>query len=104
MSLKELIFNDIDSVFLNLDDFAEEHEVNGITLLCIVDDDRLIERTDAAAQGTYLGEKLLFLKASDLPGKPSVGFRMTLDGELYYVRACAENMGMYEIRLGTTRT
>ena len=104
MSLQDQIFADIDAVFLNTDEFATEHEINGIMLKCVVNDDLLLERSDAAAQGVYLGEKLIFLNASLLPGKPAIGSRMTVDGKPYFVRNLVENMGMYEIRLGANKT
>lgn len=104
MALKDDILSDIDSVFLNTDDFAGEHEINGISVICVVDDDRLLERTDKAIQGTYLGEKLLFVKASDLPGRPAIDSRLTLDGKPWYVRTCIENMGMLEIRLEASKS
>lgn len=104
MALKEQIHDDILGVFLNTDDFAEEHVVNGITLRCVVDDDRLLERSDKQAQGVYLGEKLLFVNAGDLPGKPAVGGPLELDGRVYYVNGCIESMGMYEIRIGANMT
>jgi hypothetical protein len=104
MTLKDQIFADIDSVFLNVAEFGEEVTINGIALICVSDDDVLLERADAAAQGTYRGERLIFVKAADLPGRPSVESRVTFRGEPYFVHECRENMGMYEIRMGANRT
>ena len=108
MSLRDQIFDDIDGVFLNADDFAEEAIVNiggkDYQVMVVQDDDTLLERTDAAAQGTYLGEKLIFIKAADIPGRPAVGARITLNGESYFVTNCVNNFGMYEIRMGANRT
>ena len=104
MSLKEQIAGDIDSVFLNTLDFADEHVINGLTVRCVVDEDRLQERADKQAQGVYLGAKLLFVKAADFPGRPAVNMRLTLDGKPYSVVSCIENMGMFEIRIGANET
>ena len=103
MSFKDMVAADIDRVFLNTDVFAEELELNGIALKCVIDDDRLLERTDASL-GVYLGERLVFVKASDLPGKPAVGARVTMNGRAWFVSSVTENVGMFEIRLGANKT
>ena len=104
MTLKEQIITDIDDVFLDYDDFATYHMINGEKILCVVDDERLIKRQDAAAQGTYLGEKLIFVKQSDLGGRPAVDSRMEFDGKPLYVRSVAGTDDLLEIRLGATKT
>ncbi len=104
MSFRDQIFADIGSVFINTTDFATTHDINGIMVPCVVDDDLLLERSDTAAQGVYLGEKLIRLKASLLPGKPVISARMTFDGKPWFVRNVAESMGLYEIRLGANKT
>ena len=104
MSLKDQIAADIDAIFLNTDDFADKVTLNGITLKCVIDDDRLLNRTDLQAKGVYLGERLIFVKASDLPGKPAVGARIELNGKPWFVSNVTENMGMYEIRIGANKT
>jgi len=104
MSLKDQIADDIENVFLNTDEFATTHVINGITMPCVVNDDLLLERSDAAAQGVYLGEKLIFINASLLPGKPAIGGRFTFDGKPYTVINVVENMGMFELRLKANKT
>lgn len=104
MSLKEIMAEDVRNVFFSQDDFGETHTINNITCSCVLDDDRLIERTDAAAIGTHLGERLLFVASSLLPGKPAVGNPLTLDGKKWIVRGVADNAGVYEIRLGANKT
>lgn len=109
MTLKDCVFDDIDNVFLNADEFAEDCalQIGGkeIQAKIVRDDDALLERTDAAAQGTHLGESLIFIKASLLSGRPAVGARLTLNGDSsWFVRSCLSNMGMYEIRIGKNKT
>ena len=103
MTFKELAASDIDAVFLNSDEFANTVIFNGIELKCVIDDDRLLERNDTAP-GVYLGERLIFTKSSDLPGKPAVGSRATIDGRAWFVTSVTDNAGMYEIRLGANKT
>lgn len=104
MSLKDQFFADIDAVFLNNDEFATMHNINGKVMPCVVDDDLLLERSDAAAQGVFLGEKLIRIKASLLPGKPAATMPIKLDGVTWRVLTVVENFGMYEIRLGANKT
>jgi len=104
MSFKDQAYADIDNVFLNTDEFAYDVTINGIELKCVPDDDVLSERTDERAVGTYRGEHLLFVKAADLPGKPSVESRIVFQGEPYFLLGCREDMGMYELRIGSNRT
>jgi len=108
MSLKDLIYSDIDNVFLNEDEFAFEVTIRmgeeDITLTCVPDDDLLTERKDKAANGTLYGDRLIFLKISDLPGRPNVGSRLTYQGKPYFVMDCVDNFGMYEVRIGANKT
>lgn len=105
MSLIDNIRSDFDDIFLDTDEFATEHTLkignDEIKLFCIWDDERITERSDKAAEGTYLGERLLFLKASELPGRPAPGAKVSLDGKsIGKIVHCVENIGVYEIRLG----
>ena len=101
--LKNQIAADIDSVFLNDAEFAVEVTLNDITLKCVPDDDRLIELS-GQAPGVYLGEHLIFVKASDLPGKPAIGMRADLDGKTWFVTRVLDEMGMFGIFLGANKT
>ena len=108
MTFKDQAFKDIDGVFLNTDEFAFDVkiDVNGqlIDLKCVPDDDRLVDRTDMATVGTALGERLIFVKASDLPFKPMPGARVEYDGKDWFVKSVTDNYGMFEIRLGKEKT
>jgi len=43
-AFKEQVANDIYNVFLNLDEFAEEHLIEGKTIPVVIDDDDLTEK------------------------------------------------------------
>lgn len=103
MTLKDQIARDIDNVFLNLDEFAFTIVLNGITLNCVPDDDRLLELS-SQAPGVYLGEHLVFVNASDLPGKPAINMRAEIDGKPWFVVRVLDEMGMYAIFLGANQT
>lgn len=43
-TFKDVLRSDIKSVFLNFEEFGEEHEINGETVLIIIDENELTER------------------------------------------------------------
>ena len=95
MNFKDCIANDV-SVFINAAEFAETHNVDGTNILCAVDKDLLNpKKTDVA--GVYGSLKTLFVKAADLPDRPVIGQRITLDSARYTVISCDSNDGMLEI-------
>jgi hypothetical protein len=99
MSLKDEILEDIDNVFLNFEDFAEEHTVEGEPIMCIFDDDELKERQGTNELGVENGTILLFAKSSDLPPRRVPNEYLEIDGKNYVIDDWRENLGMAEIIL-----
>ena len=106
MSFQDNVQADIERVFLNLanKEFASKHTINGKEVVCAVEGDRLLGRSIAGAEGTYRGAKRIFVSADAMPGKPSIGARLTLDGEPYFVMDVTHELGMYEINVEAVRT
>ena len=98
MSLKDKILNDIDNVFLNLDDFGEEHTIDGKLVVCVIDDDALKIRSGSNDLSVSESSLLLFAKESDLPRK-IVGDTMIINGRIYVVDDWKTNLGVAEIAL-----
>ena len=65
MSLKDIIADDINNVFLNLDDFGEEHTIEGKKIVCIGDDDTLKLRQGTNDLSVTESTLLLFAKSDD---------------------------------------
>lgn len=103
MTLKEDIIKDIDSVFLNLDDFAEEHSFDNNNILCVVDEETLNAQKLKDAKGTYVGSKLIYVNVNQLKGKPVNGARIKFDDTYYFVTKVVENYGMYSITLDVNK-
>ncbi len=101
MSFKNQVLSDL-AVFLNEDEFAERHNIDGRDIPAVIDRDILKQRSQRV-DGVYSGEVLLFVRASDLPVRPVVDQRMRVDNELFYVVDCNENDGLLEITLGANR-
>lgn len=98
MSLKDEILFDIDNIFLNLEEFGEEHTIDGKKILCVFDDDALKIRSGSNELNVSESSLLLFAKESDLPRKV-VGDDLLIDGRIYIVDDWKVNLGMAEIAL-----
>ena len=102
MGFKEQVATDLD-VFLNLDEFADTHNINGLQVKCLIDLDDLrkfrVNQQAINYPWVYGSYKTLFAKTVDLPNRPVVGQHLRVDGELYLVAQCSEADGMLEVSL-----
>ena len=98
MTLKDEMLNDLDNVFLNLDDFAETHLVEGKEIQCILDDEALKTRQGSAEIGIDESTLLLFAKIEDLPKKKQGGL-LNIDHKIYMIDNWKVNFGIAEIAL-----
>ena len=108
LSFKDCIAADIQNVFLNQDEFAEVHTVDGRPMGVILDDDGLQQR-DAArggvhTDGLYKSRRLIYLSKADYGGRPVPGKALNLDGRVWYVVSADEDAGMLTIELEANRT
>lgn len=106
MNFKQLMAEDIHDVFLDANEFAFEHDINGQQVLCVVDEDIFKKRGTRQSEnydGIYARQLTLFIAESDLGYRPERDQKMTVDGEWYMVINCAASSGMLEIELGANR-
>lgn len=99
MSLKDRILEDINSVFLNLEDFGETHTIDGKSVICMFDDDALKIRSGSNELSVSESTLLLFAKESDLPRRKVVGEDIMIDGRIYIVDDWKVNLGIAEVVL-----
>lgn len=107
MNFRDMVSADIDDVFLDAEEHAEMHNLNGQQLLCIVDEDINKIRTGRESEdydGISLTVKRIFVKIADLPKRPQRGKLFKFDDSPYVVVDCADSAGMYEITLGLNDT
>lgn len=103
MSLKDLIKSDIDKVFINTDDFCEEHKIEGKKIKCSLDNDEMAQLS--GGDEFAVGESVLriFAKTKDMSDAGlsyrGYGSHIEVDGRIYTVASWIENMGMTEVRL-----
>ena len=111
MSFKELVERDNRTVFMNLDEFADIHVINGKEMPCIIDNNEMIDREkryqykrSLYADGVYLKEVLLYVKAEDFGSLPAVGRSLTLDKKSYIISDAIDEGGIYSISLEANKT
>jgi hypothetical protein len=101
LRLRDFFNSDLET-FFNNNEFAEIHNIDGLDVPAIVDSDILKIRSNNKSEqydGVYSGVVAVFVKASDLPERPVFGQHIRLDGKLYLVKECNEDMGVLEIIL-----
>ncbi|WP_409176656.1 hypothetical protein [Brevibacillus fortis] len=110
LNFKELVAQDI-AVFMNPDEFGELHNVDGRELLIVFDKDATTGRqrkgsTDyySMSEGIYTGTIKVYAYASDFPVVPMADSHMRIDGELYRVVDCDNQMGVLVIDLEGNQT
>lgn len=102
---KNMVARDIEDVFLNIDEFAAEHNLNGTTCKCILQDVSVAEALSIDEQmsqsypGLYGSRLLVNCKKADLPEVPVTDQQFRVDGKLHIVESCADDMGMLTIQL-----
>lgn len=99
MSFKEQLQKDLDTVFLNTDDFAELHRVEGKEIPVVVDDDKLEKLKQGQILGLVEADMLLLGKETDFPADITPGRLLNVDGREYIVTNSGENMGLIEVAL-----
>ena len=97
MTFKEMVARDRDDVFLDLEEFADSHMVDGRAVPCVIDQ---VERGDRDLETGVAGdESRLFAKTEDMPPRRRPGEQVTVDGRSYVVLAWRDEMGVTEVDL-----
>jgi hypothetical protein len=100
MGLKEVIAADIDAIFFNEEEFADEAIVDGKPVPIILDNDVLNKKSEVYAMGLAEGEQLIFIRQKELLRLPQPGEQITINNVQWYIRHALSNAGVYEIRVG----
>ena len=97
-AFKDMVAKDRDIV-LNLDELGEEHEIDGKTVICVVDDKTLRDRQGGAEYAIGTAYMYIFAKCEDLPPRRGYGYELMVDGIPYQVETWDEDMGLASIAL-----
>ena len=101
-NLKEQIAGDIFSVFLNEDEFADWHTVNGSRLKCIIDKNNVHMRASAGrrTEGVREDSFFLYIHAGEFRTSPEPNSEIDIDGKKYAIRSVSDEMGLLVIEYG----
>ena len=104
---KEILKSDIHDVFLNIDEFAETHTINGKEMDAVIDDMEAVEREKrmkSHMDGVYMRQFVLYVSAYDFGALPGVGKAVTVDRRRFTVADATSEGGMYAITLEANRS
>lgn len=104
MSFKEQIQKDLDTVFLNLDEFAELHRVEGKKIAVVVDNDQLNKLKEGQILGIIEADMLLMGRECDFPANLAPGNIINVDGRELIIANSGKDMGLVEVALSQNRT
>lgn len=104
MGFKAIINDDLNSVFLNLDEFADTHKIGSKTAKCILDEERFQEKqkyknSNNLDLGIFVEGLTLFISESFFKYPPHTGETLKIDDVKYSVLSCKRDMGILEIDL-----
>lgn len=105
-AFKDQIARDNRTVFMNLDEFPDEHTINGKTMTVMFDNNEMIDREkryqykkSLYADGVYLKEVLIYVLAEEFGALPAVGRTLVLDGKTYIISDAINEDGIYSLSL-----
>lgn len=106
-AFKDMVAHDLDATFLNTDEFAEIHMVEGKEIHVVADEDgtsKLAKLGDNRIHGVNKADMLLMGKVSDFPADMEPGRLLNVDGRELIVIEINKNMGLIEVELRQNRT
>ena len=106
MSFKDQIKQDLSDIFLNLDEFADLHRIEGKEVPVVIDSDimaKLSKIGDNRIHGMDEADMVIMGKASDLPENLDPGRLLILDGREVIVVTTTSEMGLVQIAVRQNR-
>lgn len=106
MSFKDQIKQDLSDIFLNLDEFADLHRIEGKEVPVVIDSDimaKLSKIGDNRIHGMDEADMGIMGKASDLPENLDPGRLLNLDGREVIVVTTTSEMGLVQIAVRQNR-
>ena len=93
---KDLVQSDVEDVFLNSEEFAEEHVINGDKVRCILD--KVINETHSEDSyvGVFVNQLKIYVRTGDIL-TPEEGDLIQVDGSNHIVQSVSEEMGVLVI-------
>ena len=99
---KDMVEADRLNTFLNLEEFAEEHTVEGVSITALLDSWALKNKSAGEELSVADGTVILFARTEDLPEERPPGATLNVDGCEYIITDWAEDMGIVSITLSSS--
>jgi hypothetical protein len=100
-AFKDAIKKDVKSVFMNGEEFAENHTINGQIVTCIIDKDINTEAQSAKGnitlEGVFVNTVTIYVSSDDIETRPVEGERLNVDGSFHVVRNVSDENGILAI-------
>lgn len=96
MDFKDVVRSDIDRVFLNLQEFADEHQVQGETVKCVIDTIETQESGSSDRYGVFATDIRIHM-AEGLITTPVENEEISVDDWTFTVKKVSREMGMLVI-------
>lgn len=93
---KDLVKNDR-ATFINIDEFGEEHDIDGVKLKIVLENEQVIEKDDVQALSE--SAMILFAYTEDIGYRRMQGESLHIDGVTYTVQTWLEEMGITKVTL-----
>ena len=106
MSFRDDVLADIDNVFLNLNEFAEYHIINGAEVAAVVSTLKTDMKSTISSRnydGLHGDFVTVNVRKSDFTRIPKQGENIRVDGKRYTVDEVRDNMGMLLMILSAYR-
>lgn len=116
MTFKDCAEFDVDNVFFDLDEHAEEHTIDGKPCRVILEEDDIRRHNshwEAGSKqnfdtGLYRAYTILYIKVRDYGPKPKHGKQLVMDKETkqqrsFSIKQCEEQAGVYRITMERVR-
>lgn len=103
MGFKTQAAADIGRVFLDLDTFAETHEIEGVNIPCVIQTDQLTKLAQGHTIGITEADLVVYAKEADLPNGKTPGSFLNVDGRELLVVSWGATDELVEIALRQNR-
>lgn len=104
MNFKAQVQLDNLTTFLNPNEFGEEHDIDGVMITVVMDQELINKRSQVMAEGTYISRLVLFVRLVDLGYMPVEGQMMRVDNSPYLVVQVGHDMGILSVTLEGNQT
>ena len=98
-AFKDAVAKDI-AAFLNIDEFAEPHNLNGRDVVCIVDKDLTDpykQTVSRSLEGIFVDAIIIYVRPENMERRPVENDLLYLDDNLYFVVNLSVENGLYVI-------